>query len=144
MYQRGHQVPDSGRRSHRKKDKEHYSRSAQQERDLNYPMSDQHWDRPDARYMSHFTSPPARAQLLPYNSQEYAYGYGWQEHHRPQSRSVLHISYSKQTLQIYWMIWLLQWTLCILTFSNSRRCSVLSKWLFPLYANSSIVRFCKT
>ncbi|XP_032428561.1 protein transport protein Sec16B [Xiphophorus hellerii] len=86
MYQRGHQVPDSGHRSHRQKDKEHYSRSAQQERDLNYPMPDQHWDRPDARYMSHFTSPPARPQLLPYNSQEYAYGYGWQEHHRPQSR----------------------------------------------------------
>ncbi|PWA14459.1 hypothetical protein CCH79_00011043 [Gambusia affinis] len=86
MDQRSHQVPDSGWRSHRKKDKEHYSRSAQQEWDLNYPVPDRHWGRPDACYMSHFTSPPARPQLLPYNSQEYAYGYGWQEHHRPQSR----------------------------------------------------------
>ncbi|KAM4740000.1 protein transport protein Sec16B [Anableps anableps] len=86
MDQRCHQLPDSSRRSHRKKDKEHYSRFAQQEWDLNYPVPDQHWGRPDAHYMTCFTSPPARPQLPPYNSQEYAYGYGWQEHPRSQSR----------------------------------------------------------
>ncbi|XP_012705676.2 protein transport protein Sec16B [Fundulus heteroclitus] len=91
MDQRGRQLPDSSRRSHRKQDKEHYSRFAQQQWDPNYPPpepreKDQHWGRPDARYVTHFTSPPARPPLFQYNSQEYAYAYGWQEHHRPQSR----------------------------------------------------------
>ncbi|XP_047231530.1 protein transport protein Sec16B isoform X3 [Girardinichthys multiradiatus] len=90
MDQRSHQLSESSRRPHRIKDKEHYSRFAQQEWDLNYPPTghrerDQHWGRPDARYMTHFTSPPARPQLFPYNSQEYDHGYGWQEHHRSQS-----------------------------------------------------------
>lgn len=99
MDQRGHQLPDSSRRSHRTKDKEHFSRFTQQEWDLNHPLPDQRWAPPDAHYMTHFTSPPARPQPFPYHSQEYAYGYGWQEHHRPQSRSVL-FYISKNTLQV--------------------------------------------
>ncbi|XP_038162086.1 protein transport protein Sec16B [Cyprinodon tularosa] len=87
MDRRGQQLPDP---SHRKQDKEHYSRFAQQEWDMQYPPPDPrdrgpHWSRPDAHYMPAFPGPP-RAQLFPYTSQDYAYNYGWQEHHRPQSR----------------------------------------------------------
>ncbi|XP_015240998.1 PREDICTED: protein transport protein Sec16B [Cyprinodon variegatus] len=87
MDRRGQQLPDP---SHRKQDKEHYSRFTQQEWDMQYPPPDPrdrgpHWSRPDAHYMPAFPGPP-RAQLFPYTSQDYAYNYGWQEHHRPQSR----------------------------------------------------------
>ncbi|XP_030584015.1 protein transport protein Sec16B [Archocentrus centrarchus] len=86
MDHRGHYWPDSGRHSHRTKDREGFSRYPQQERDQSYPppdLRDRHWGHPDARYGAHF--PPPRAEQYPYNSQQYQYGYG-PEHQRPLSR----------------------------------------------------------
>uniref|UniRef100_A0A3Q0SEJ3 Protein transport protein sec16 n=1 Tax=Amphilophus citrinellus TaxID=61819 RepID=A0A3Q0SEJ3_AMPCI len=83
MDHRGHYWPDSGRHSHRTKDREGFSRYPQQERDQSYPppdLRDRHWGHPDARYGAHF--PPPRAEQYPYNSQQYQYGYG-PEHQRP-------------------------------------------------------------
>ncbi|XP_018525540.1 LOW QUALITY PROTEIN: protein transport protein Sec16B [Lates calcarifer] len=91
MDHRGHPWPDSGRPSHRAKDREDYYRYPQQDRDQSYPPSDprerdRHWAHPDPRYSAHFTSPPARPEQYPYNSHQYPYGYGRPEHQRPQSR----------------------------------------------------------
>lgn len=93
MDHRGHPWPDSGRPSHRAKDREDYYRYPQQDRDQSYPPSDprerdRHWAHPDPRYSAHFTSPPARPEQYPYNSHQYPYGYGRPEHQRPQSRCV--------------------------------------------------------
>lgn len=89
MDQRGQHLPDSSWYPHRTKD----SRFAQQEWDVNYLPPDprdrgQHWGHPDPRYLAPFTPPPARPEWLHYNSQQYAYGYGWQEHQRSPSKWV--------------------------------------------------------
>ncbi|XP_035508999.1 protein transport protein Sec16B [Morone saxatilis] len=91
MDHRGHPRSDSGRHSHKAKDKEDYYRYSQQDRDQSYPPQnprdwDRHWAHPDARYRTHFTSPPARPEPYPYSTQQYAYGHGCPEHQRPQSR----------------------------------------------------------
>ncbi|XP_059197427.1 protein transport protein Sec16B [Centropristis striata] len=92
MDHRGHPRPDSGRHSHRTKDREDYYRYSQQDRDQNYQPPpnprerDRHWAQADSHYRAHFTSPPARPDQYPYSSQHYPYGYGPAEHQRPQSR----------------------------------------------------------
>ncbi|XP_044055028.1 protein transport protein Sec16B isoform X2 [Siniperca chuatsi] len=91
MDHRGHPQPDSGPRSHRTKDREDYYRYSQQDRDQSYPPPnprerDRHWAHPDARFRAHFSSPPARPEQYPYNTQQYPYGHGLPEHQRPQSR----------------------------------------------------------
>lgn len=91
MDHRGHPRPDSGRHSHRTKDREDYYRFSQQDRDQSYPPPtprerDRHWAQADARYRAHFINPPARLEQYPHNTQQYPYGYGHPEHQRPQSR----------------------------------------------------------
>lgn len=88
MDHRGHYWPDSGRHSHRTKDREGYTSYSQQERDQLYPPPDlrerdRHWGHPDAHYNAHFPLP--RPDFYPYTSQQYQYGYG-PEHQRPLSR----------------------------------------------------------
>ncbi|XP_017289223.1 protein transport protein Sec16B [Kryptolebias marmoratus] len=87
MDQRGQHLPDSSWYSHRAND----SSFAQPEWDLNYRPPNlrgrsQHWGHPDPRYLAPFTRPPVKPEWFHYNSQQYSYGYGWQEHQRPQSR----------------------------------------------------------
>ncbi|XP_037530191.1 protein transport protein Sec16B-like [Nematolebias whitei] len=87
MDQRGQHWSDSSRYPHRTTD----SRFAQQEWDVSFLPPDPrdrgpHWAHPDPRYLSPFTSPPARPEWVHYNSQQYVYGYGWQEHQRSPSR----------------------------------------------------------
>ncbi|XP_056235430.1 protein transport protein Sec16B [Seriola aureovittata] len=91
MDHRGHPRQDSGRHSHRTKDREDYYRYFQQDRDQSYPPPDprerdRHWAQPDPSYRANFTSPPARPEQYPYNSHQYPYGHGRPEHQRPQSR----------------------------------------------------------
>ncbi|XP_078115569.1 protein transport protein Sec16B [Sander vitreus] len=94
MDQRGNRdpiLPNSGRHSHRTKDREDYYRYSQQERDQSYlpqnpRVRDRHWAQADAHYRAHFTSPPARPEQYPHNTQQYLHGYGRPEHQRPQSR----------------------------------------------------------
>ncbi|XP_071343356.1 protein transport protein Sec16B [Trachinotus anak] len=91
MDHRGQPWPDSGRHSHRTKDREDYYRYYQQDRDQSYPPPDpREWDRhrahPDPRYRANFTSPPARPEQYPYNHHQHPYGRGRPEHQRPQSR----------------------------------------------------------
>ncbi|XP_070816254.1 protein transport protein Sec16B [Chaetodon trifascialis] len=88
MDHRGHPRPDSGHHSHRAKEREDYYRFPQQDWDQNYPAPnprerDRYWAHPDARYRTHFTSPPARPEQY-YNTQQYPHGRP--EHQRPQSR----------------------------------------------------------
>ncbi|XP_040896746.1 protein transport protein Sec16B [Toxotes jaculatrix] len=88
MDHRGHPWPDSGRHSHRTKDREDYYRYSQQDRYQSYPPPDprerdRHWAHPEPRYRANFTSPPARPEQYPYSSHQYPYGHGYQ---RPQSR----------------------------------------------------------
>ncbi|XP_029286094.1 protein transport protein Sec16B [Cottoperca gobio] len=91
MDHRGHTRPDPGRPSHRTKDREDYYRYSQQDRDQSYPPppNPRERERPwaqDARYSAHFTSPPARPEQYPHNTQQYPYGAIRPEHQRPQSR----------------------------------------------------------
>ncbi|XP_041647671.1 protein transport protein Sec16B [Cheilinus undulatus] len=91
MDHRGHPRPDSGRHSHRAKDREDYYRYSQQDGNQGYAPPeprerDRHWAHADAHYRSHYSSPPVRPEQHPYNSQQYQYGYGYMEHQRPQSR----------------------------------------------------------
>ncbi|XP_042273589.1 protein transport protein Sec16B [Thunnus maccoyii] len=86
-----HPRPQSGRHSHRSKDKEDYQRYSHQDRDQSYPPPDprerdRHWAHADPRYRAHLTSPPARLDQYPYSTQQYLYNYGRPEHQRPQSR----------------------------------------------------------
>ncbi|KAM7410590.1 hypothetical protein PAMA_001836 [Pampus argenteus] len=80
-----HLRPESGRHSHRSKDREDYHRYSHQEdrRDRGYPPPDpRHWGHPDAHYRAHYTSP----EHYPYTTQQYPYSYVQPEHQRPQSR----------------------------------------------------------
>ncbi|XP_031728890.1 protein transport protein Sec16B isoform X1 [Anarrhichthys ocellatus] len=91
MDHRGHPRPDPVPHSHRTKDREDYHRYSQQDRDHSYQPpnpreGDRHWAQTDARYRTHFTSPPARPEQYPHNAQQYPYGYGRPELQRPQSR----------------------------------------------------------
>ncbi|XP_026160393.1 protein transport protein Sec16B isoform X2 [Mastacembelus armatus] len=91
MDHRGRPWPDSARHSHRAKDREDYYRYSQRDRDQSYPPLDprereKHWPHPDAHYRSHVSSPPSRPEQYPYICQQYPYGYGPPEHHRPLSR----------------------------------------------------------
>nr|XP_046248444.1 protein transport protein Sec16B-like [Scatophagus argus] len=91
MDHRGHARQDSGRQSHRKKDREECYRHFQQDRDQSYlPPNhrerDRYWAHADAYYQTHFNSPPARPDRYSYSTQQYAYGHGRPEHGRPQSR----------------------------------------------------------
>ncbi len=92
MDHRGHKGPDSGFNSHRAKDREGY-RYSHQDREQSYlppnPRErDWHWAQPDPQYRTPFSSPPARPEQYPYNTQQYYYGHGRPEHQRPQSRYV--------------------------------------------------------
>ncbi|XP_020487698.2 protein transport protein Sec16B isoform X2 [Labrus bergylta] len=91
MDPRGQPRPDSARNSHRTKDREDYYRYSQQDGNQGHPPQDprerdRNWAHSDAHYRSHYSSPPARPEQHPYNSQQYQYGYGHLEHQRPQSR----------------------------------------------------------
>ncbi|XP_070689027.1 protein transport protein Sec16B [Pempheris klunzingeri] len=93
MDQRGHRRPDSGRHSHRSKDREDYHRHPQQDRDQRRPPPDprerdRHWAHSGAAYRAHFTSlpGPGRPEQHSYSTQQLPYGYGRPEHQRPQSR----------------------------------------------------------
>lgn len=88
-----HPWPQSGRHSHRSKEKEDYHRYSHQDRDQSYPPPDAiERDRlrahSDARYKAHFTSPLPRPEPYPYSPQQYPYSYGRPEYQRPQSRCV--------------------------------------------------------
>ncbi|KAK5869332.1 hypothetical protein PBY51_024058 [Eleginops maclovinus] len=91
MDHRGHPRNDSGRQSHRSKDREDYYRYSKQDREQsNTPAPlprerDQHWAQ-DPRYRAQFSSPPARPEQYPHNTQQYPYSYILPEHQRPQSR----------------------------------------------------------
>uniref|UniRef100_A0A3Q3E1W9 Protein transport protein sec16 n=1 Tax=Labrus bergylta TaxID=56723 RepID=A0A3Q3E1W9_9LABR len=90
MDPRGQPRPDSARNSHRTKDREDYYRYSQQDGNQGHPPQDprerdRNWAHSDAHYRSHYSSPPARPEQHPYNSQQYQYGYGHLEHQRPQS-----------------------------------------------------------
>lgn len=112
MDHRGSQPwPESGRHSHRSKDREDYHRYSQQDRDQSYPPvdpreRDRHWAHPDARHRAQFTSPPARPEQYPYSTQQYPYSYGRPEHHRPQSRCVWMIS---GVIQLFILVVLILW-----------------------------------
>ncbi|XP_039985479.1 protein transport protein Sec16B isoform X2 [Xiphias gladius] len=91
MDHRGHPRPESGRHSHRTKDREDYHWYSQQDRGQSYPPPDprewdRHWAHPDPRYRANFTNPPARPEQYPYNSHQYPYGHVRPEPQRPQSR----------------------------------------------------------
>ncbi|XP_071380440.1 protein transport protein Sec16B [Centroberyx affinis] len=94
MDPRGNPWPETGRHSHRARDREDYSRSSYQDRDQHYPPPDprereRQRAQPDPRHSAYFTShAAARPEYTPstYNTQQYAYGYGRPEHARPQSR----------------------------------------------------------
>ncbi|CAJ1059720.1 protein transport protein Sec16B [Xyrichtys novacula] len=91
MDHRGHPRQDSGRHPQRTKDREDYYRYSQQDGHQGYPPPDprdrdRHRAPSDAPYRSYYTSPPARPEQHPYNSQQYHYGYGHVENQRPQSR----------------------------------------------------------
>ncbi|TMS20835.1 Protein transport protein Sec16B [Larimichthys crocea] len=88
MDHRGH---PRGHHSHRTKDSEDYYKYSQQDRDQTYPPSnprerDRHWAPHDARYRTHFTSPPTRPEQYSYSTQQYPYYHGPLEYQRPQSR----------------------------------------------------------
>ncbi|XP_074524754.1 protein transport protein Sec16B [Halichoeres trimaculatus] len=91
---RGHPRQDSGRHSHRTKDREDYYRYAHQDVNQGYPPPpppdprdrDRNWAHPEAQYRSQYTSPPVRQDQHPFNSQQYYHGYGHLEHQRPLSR----------------------------------------------------------
>ncbi|XP_028260362.1 protein transport protein Sec16B [Parambassis ranga] len=90
MDHRGHGWHDSGRHSHRNKNKDRdgFLRHYQHEQDQTYTPPDprerdRHWGHRDASYGAQFSSPPPRSEQFPYNAQHYPYGYG---HQNPQPR----------------------------------------------------------